>query len=162
VICLSCGYTLDGLQVHRCPECGRAFDPFNSRTFGPIARRTLSETEVRWLGRLYWMLAAIALGVFAPYLNYALAWVVLGHQPIPSADDPKFIRGIGWVRDLCMGWMILAVPVAVLASAVPLVIAMNAKNKRSALWWVVQAALPLVGVATLIAFRGRVMVWFAD
>jgi hypothetical protein len=31
--CLSCGYDLHGLPEHRCPECGRAFDPDDSATF---------------------------------------------------------------------------------------------------------------------------------
>lgn len=31
--CLGCGYVLDGLPEHRCPECGRPFDPDNPRTF---------------------------------------------------------------------------------------------------------------------------------
>jgi hypothetical protein len=30
--CLSCGYPLNQLPEHRCPECGRAFDPANPRT----------------------------------------------------------------------------------------------------------------------------------
>jgi hypothetical protein len=30
--CLGCGYALRGLSDSRCPECGRTFDPFNSRT----------------------------------------------------------------------------------------------------------------------------------
>ena len=33
--CLSCKYSLSHLAVHRCPECGRAFDPNNSSTFRP-------------------------------------------------------------------------------------------------------------------------------
>jgi hypothetical protein len=30
--CLGCGYALRGLSDSRCPECGRAFDPFDSKT----------------------------------------------------------------------------------------------------------------------------------
>lgn len=37
-ICLQCGYSLRGLVETRCPECGRAFDPNDSTTFGPAAR----------------------------------------------------------------------------------------------------------------------------
>lgn len=32
--CLSCGYLLRGLPRPVCPECGRAFDPLDSKTFG--------------------------------------------------------------------------------------------------------------------------------
>jgi hypothetical protein len=31
--CYGCGYALDGLTEHRCPECGRAFDPDDSKTY---------------------------------------------------------------------------------------------------------------------------------
>lgn len=33
--CLECGYNLRALTEHRCPECGRAFDPEDSESFGP-------------------------------------------------------------------------------------------------------------------------------
>jgi hypothetical protein len=31
--CLDCGYSLRGLTVARCPECGRAFDPSDGATY---------------------------------------------------------------------------------------------------------------------------------
>jgi hypothetical protein len=31
--CLGCGYILDGLPEHRCPECGRPFDPDDPATY---------------------------------------------------------------------------------------------------------------------------------
>ena len=31
--CLSCNYELKNLTEHRCPECGRAFDPADPATF---------------------------------------------------------------------------------------------------------------------------------
>jgi predicted amidophosphoribosyltransferase len=34
--CLSCKYDLSKLTEHRCPECGRAFDPEDPRTFKPF------------------------------------------------------------------------------------------------------------------------------
>ena len=33
MFCLGCTYPLDGLEEHRCPECGRAFDPADPDTF---------------------------------------------------------------------------------------------------------------------------------
>ena len=32
--CLDCHYSLKNLTEHRCPECGRAFDPLDARTYG--------------------------------------------------------------------------------------------------------------------------------
>src|SRR5689334_6120730 len=31
--CGNCGYALDGLTCHRCPECGRGFNPNDSKTY---------------------------------------------------------------------------------------------------------------------------------
>lgn len=31
--CIRCGYSLGGLAVPRCPECGRLFDPDDSTTY---------------------------------------------------------------------------------------------------------------------------------
>ncbi len=35
--CFSCQYDLSQLTEHRCPECGRAFDPNDSNTVGLAA-----------------------------------------------------------------------------------------------------------------------------
>ena len=37
--CRKCWYILDGLDDPRCPECGRAFDPANRRTYRTRPRR---------------------------------------------------------------------------------------------------------------------------
>ncbi len=39
--CMDCGYCLDHLESHQCPECGRAFDPADHATFSNIAKRSL-------------------------------------------------------------------------------------------------------------------------
>jgi len=33
IVCLDCDYQLQGLTKHRCPECGRAFDPEKKESF---------------------------------------------------------------------------------------------------------------------------------
>jgi ribosomal protein L32 len=35
-VCLECGYSLRGLGHHQCPECGRAFDPADTRTYSRL------------------------------------------------------------------------------------------------------------------------------
>ncbi len=52
-VCLDCGYALRGLHDAICPECGRAFDPANARTFrwrpSVIKRwRELAEPPAGW------------------------------------------------------------------------------------------------------------------
>ena len=50
MFCLACGYPLDGLDVSRCPECGRPFDPrylrstTSARSMGRLARRVAGPT----------------------------------------------------------------------------------------------------------------------
>src|ERR1035441_3994288 len=41
MFCRGCGYALIGLPGHRCPECGRDFDPANPRTFLAHPRRSI-------------------------------------------------------------------------------------------------------------------------
>ena len=84
--CKKCWYVLDGLDENRCPECGRAFDPANGRTYRRITRRrwwlivsrrtavvflVLLAISVCWLYRgnvTEWRAKAkiVALGLFAP------------------------------------------------------------------------------------------------
>src|SRR3954463_16425522 len=46
--CWECGYSLKGLETHRCPECGRPFDPGDPSTMnmdtpvGPVAAFLMS------------------------------------------------------------------------------------------------------------------------
>lgn len=35
MFCLGCGYDLHALSEHRCPECGRVFDPRDESTYSP-------------------------------------------------------------------------------------------------------------------------------
>jgi hypothetical protein len=49
--CLGCGYQLRGLQEHRCPECGRCYDPSDPETMkvpGWKHGRRLRRIEFRW------------------------------------------------------------------------------------------------------------------
>ena len=55
--CIGCGYSLRGLSDHRCPECGRAFDPGNGKTF----LKTPHGHVARWLARpLGWPVVVLA------------------------------------------------------------------------------------------------------
>jgi hypothetical protein len=66
--CLGCDYPLRGLPQHRCPECGRVFDPADATTFNPGLTLPLI---VRWSLRpagpllcLWALVAAIALALY--------------------------------------------------------------------------------------------------
>jgi len=58
MFCLGCKYPLDGLAEHRCPECGRPFDPADSTSFTlkPLlittGKRDRSNSQTRITSRL--------------------------------------------------------------------------------------------------------------
>lgn len=65
----------------------------------------------------------------ALYGEWFVAWSVLGHEPRPSIDDPKFIRGIGWADvAVTMGFLGL-LPSGCAALVLTLSIAMD-KDER--------------------------------
>lgn len=53
--------------------------------------------------------------------QWCLAWWVLGHQPRPSLDDPKYIDGASWMHDITavalLGYVPMALVTAVLNTA---------------------------------------------
>lgn len=52
--CKACDYPLTNLAEHRCPECGRAFDLANPKTF-----RGEPKEPSRWIGYVMLMLVAL-------------------------------------------------------------------------------------------------------
>lgn len=57
--CLSCDYDLTALPAHRCPECGRAFDPDDPTSFAV-------NTDISGVGELTCALAGWAMIAFPP------------------------------------------------------------------------------------------------
>ena len=87
--CLKCGYNLFGLSEARCPECGHAFDWADDRTFaGQSRRHERIPLKVPLLCSVYPLVLALALT-----MTWLVAGFQLGHDPIPSADDPKQLTG---------------------------------------------------------------------
>lgn len=73
--CRSCGYDLRGLEEHRCPECGRGFDPGDALTY-------LAKVVV---GRRLLVSASLAFGAlcapwFAFWILDALGFVGWTHK----------------------------------------------------------------------------------
>ena len=58
--CLSCQYDLQNLTEHRCPECGRIFDPNDDRTFQSPAS---SRLRLRVTSLALLLFAACAIGL---------------------------------------------------------------------------------------------------
>lgn len=82
-LCIDCSYSLRGLQTHRCPECGRKFDPSVPMSMN------LGLPMQRWAQRL-----ATHIGYPTQLLtNLALAGIVWGALSLP---------GVGWVVGLSL------------------------------------------------------------
>jgi len=52
MFCIGCDYVLDGLSEHRCPECGRVFDPEDRKSYRSKARGWWWVVR-QWLLRLF-------------------------------------------------------------------------------------------------------------
>ena len=59
MFCLGCRYSLTGLDEHRCPECGRTFDPRDKTTFGPSKK-----ARSVWPAALLAVLAGVPAGLW--------------------------------------------------------------------------------------------------
>src|SRR5688572_4899088 len=77
--CLSCHYDLSNLTEHRCPECGRVFDPTDSRTFndGPV--------EVSTWPRFYAISFGICVAIFV------VVYLALGFEPRITTGTRAFL-----------------------------------------------------------------------
>jgi hypothetical protein len=82
--CLGCGYILDGLPENRCPECGRAFDPSDLRTY-------LSKT---YSGRPFLALAIV----------FASLWAI--GVTVSLLEDAGIVELTGWPQ-LLLGLVML-------------------------------------------------------
>ena len=71
--CLSCNYDLRNLPEHRCPECGREFDPNDASTF--LSEPVRSE-RARWesLDSMYILAAIVLLVLFFTVCILMTGW----------------------------------------------------------------------------------------
>lgn len=69
--CIGCGYSLHGLTVARCPECGHRFDPGDPRTFHSPDRGRRGAWETA-LSFLCWFLAGLYIPLISPYRHRPL------------------------------------------------------------------------------------------
>ncbi len=97
--CRKCWYILDGLDRHRCPECGREFDPANLQTYRTKPRR-------RWWRAVLLRTAAVLLVLLVmgggwTYWRYTVeqrAMVKLRSLGIVYHEE-RAPLGPGWLTD---------------------------------------------------------------
>lgn len=130
-LCLGCSYPLRSLPEHRCPECGRAFDPDNPYTM-KVTRPTGLLATI-WLKPPGWPTAVAAslvmmltLSAFSPPLPY---------RDLYGAALPAWIvLGLCWITRL---WISMSIGVIYRQTVL--------RNWR---YWVRWAVLPLIGALT--------------
>lgn len=67
----------------------------------PIDNLSSSSRADRLLVNLiYLALIYPVFAIFVVHVEWLLGWYSLGHPPIPSMDDPKFIEGSSWMHPL--------------------------------------------------------------
>ncbi|MCA9254739.1 MAG: hypothetical protein KDA33_03840, partial [Phycisphaerales bacterium] len=156
---LNCQYDLRRLSAHRCPECGRGFDPENRASWAASPTRRLLRRRVGAVG-MSWPL--IVFGMC--HLTRLAAWISLGRPPIAYRDDPTsinfFVTTLYILTEVCM----LAFPIAYFLTIASVV---SILEKRRA-FFVARAAL-LIAFITLCWMGGFYLIrnafdiaWFAD
>ena len=126
-----------------------------------------------WLARAGWGLLAFVQVVlaFSPLLAvlalYALSWrgaALIGHWPLPMADDPKFI-GQGDTLYAVM-YMALCLLFALSCYGLPILIALTAmlSYRHAKLWPVLMILLYFASLVlfSLLESAGDRMTWFMD
>lgn len=125
--CLGCQYDLDGLSCRTCPECGRAFDPDDPATFGPVPRSTFP--VVAGMASAVWPFA-VTLWMFAAYV---VGRFQLGRWPETGGlDDPKSIpvvRVMHTIWTIVFPTVVPSIAAAFFASAI---VAMRDRRPRAA------------------------------
>jgi hypothetical protein len=129
--CLGCRYSLAGLSAGVCPECGRAFDPEERGSFGPVVRRDWEREIVAW--RPSWWL----LGSYAA-INALIVLVFAG----PDGEGSETIKP--GVFFWYVANIVLVVTVScILLSSLSDVRARDASARLSRRWFALPATLTL-------------------
>jgi hypothetical protein len=89
------------------------------------ARRSWTKADSRYavLSLFACVAPVVLMGV-----EWAVAWICLGHRPVPSVDDPKAIEGLPSVLGLLTGFSLVLLPVTLLL--VPLAWAIHCGESR--------------------------------
>ncbi len=102
--------------------------------------------------------------LLALYGEWGLAWFHLGHQPLPSADDPKFIDGSSWMHPVVELALVFYYPACCAAPVfISTCVAIAHDDwKKRALKLVAIPCLWIGSVVLLILDPWGVMYWWLD
>ena len=129
MFCRQCGYCLDHLTKHECPECGTSFDPKNPATFQGSPTRS----ALRFLPAIFFVIHGIAVVVFA--LNQP---AIAG--PNVDADALVWILWLWIDLPLSCVWILFAEDMASNAGGVATIVIIG--GLQWAFWgWLLQRAI---------------------
>ena len=118
--CLGCDYPLAGVAANACPECGRAFDPADRKTYGPRRVRPPKEARAVLSWRPPWYL-------FAVYFVFSAALIVPNASPVRISS-----RGIE--LPMAVWWLgsVAAIVLISLALCVARIDCLSARDRTAA------------------------------
>lgn len=158
MLCLGCGYSLQGLDRNSCPECARAFDPSDPTTFD------VKSSSIWRRHALLVLLAPPWIAVIGGHSALVMARLQLGRWPHRDGlDDPKYIPGV-----MYFGWVWFAGLVLTFPCLVATVVAVFGPRPRYSLCASRELSVLLIGIAwaaaliLLFADFARVGVWLLD
>lgn len=166
--CQQCGYNLAGLAEHRCPECGRAFDPVNERTTDRVANE---RRHWRRINTAFLVMATYpVVCVIVLYLTWGvIGYLTLGRLPRPMHDDPKGIKGAMVIANLIMDLLLTLGPAifaldAVLLSVCVIWTALKRRGRlRVAIGFTGLSGFTWVGSVLFLRWDPlRALFWFMD
>jgi hypothetical protein len=125
-----------------------------------MVRRAENEPSIPLRRAVDFALACAALPVVLLYGQWLLSWVMLGHMPRPSMDDPKFIDGASWMHPITFFGFVALIPTAITAVGAIAWYAAAGRPRTLDLAW--RAAI--VGAAFGLVFWDpfHVAVWWLD
>ena len=98
------------------------------------------------------------------YGQWLLSWLVLGHRPQPSLDDPKFIDGASWMHGITLFALMGFIPVGCVAAVFNVLYVVNRRlSLRRVFARIVALAMLWVGTIFLLRWDpGLVVYWWMD
>lgn len=113
-----------------------------------------------WLDHIAWLFPFIMLA--APYVTWVVAWMVLGHRPRPSLDDPTSVSTVATGVYTAAGCILLLAPGVAVAGVLWQFMRTHTPILRRCL---LAAVLCVTWVLCVFLLRWdplRVMDWFMD
>ena len=124
---------------------------------------TSDRIEITRPRRRDWLVWGLALLPAASvYFTWLFAWLMLGHQPRPSLDDPKHIGSAVSIVYLVSGLLLLSIPILAIAGPIAQLATPGRTHSTRAAYAAISVLL-LVGTILLLRWDPfHVVYWYMD